>query len=105
MPDHGGQGVPNEGRRQVIQIEEVPPGVIDADRAVGRVRQDVGHHHGLTEADAALGGELGGKRDGSRLQVLDIEWAKGRLRREFSQVRPVRRLELHPRKDPGARPR
>ena len=89
MADHGGQGVPDEGRRQVIQVEEVPPGVIDADRAVGRVRQDVGHHHRLAEADAAFGRELGGKREGSRLEVLDVEWAKGRLRREFSQVRPA----------------
>ena len=102
MADHGGQGVPHEGRRQVIQVQEVPPGVIDTDRAVGRVRHDVGHHHRLAEADAAFGRELGGKREGRRLQVLDIERAKGGLRRQFSQVWPARRLELHSGEDPGA---
>ena len=66
MADHDGQGVPDEGRRQVVQVEEVTPGIVDADRAVRGVRHDVGHDHGLPLADAALGRELGGKRDGGR---------------------------------------
>ena len=89
MADHGGKGVPDDGRRQVIQVEEVSLGVIDPDRAVGRVRHDVGHHHCLAEADAAFGREVGGKRESSRLEVLAVEWAKGGLGRERSQVRPL----------------
>ena len=35
MADHGGKGVPHDGRRRVIQAQEVPLRVIDTDRAVG----------------------------------------------------------------------
>ena len=94
MADHDGQGVPDQGRPQLIQVEEVAAGIVDADRAVRRVRHDVGHHHGAALADAALGRELGGKRDGGRLQVLGVEGAEGWLGGEFGQVRPGRRLEL-----------
>ena len=104
MADHDGQGVPDEGWRQVVQVEEVTAGIVDADRAVRGVRHDVGHHHGPAQADTALGRELGGKRDGGRFQVLGVERAEGGLGDQFGQVRPGRRLELHPGEDPGAGP-
>ena len=105
MADHDGQGVPDDGRRQLVQVEEVTAGIVDADRAVRGVRHDVGHHHGPAQADAALGRELGGKRDGGRLQVLGVEGAEGWLGHQFGQVRAGRGLELHSGEDPGAGPR
>ena len=102
VPDHDGQGVPDQGRRQLLQVEEVAAGIVDADRAMRRVRHDVGHHDGPALPDAALGRELGGKRDRGPLQVLAVEGTEGGLGSQFGQVRPGWRLELHPGEDPGA---
>ena len=105
VPDHGGQGVPDQGWRQLVQVQEMPPGIVDAHRAVGGVRHDVGHHHCLAHADAALGRELGGKRDRGLLQVLAVERAEGRLRGQVGHVRPAIGAGASPRSGSGRWPR
>ncbi len=101
VPDHGGQGVPDQGGRELVEVEEVRPGVVDADRAVGRVGDDVRHDHRPAAADPALGGELGRERERGRLEAVAVEGAERGRGRELGQVRPVRGLQLHPGEDPG----
>ena len=75
VPDHGGQGVPDQGGRELVEVEEVRPGVVDADRAVGRVGHDVRHDHRPAAADPALGSELGRERERGRLEAVAVEGA------------------------------
>ena len=102
--EHRAEGVPDDWRGELVEVEEMTSRVVDADGAVGGVGQHVGNDNGSTLANPAAVAQLGRELGRGPLEVLGAERAERRLRGERGQVGPGRGWSFTPRRMRVLRP-